>query len=159
MTRLLDDVDRGILRALQRDARNTTAQEMAEAVGVSASTVRNRIDRLEGSGVVQGYVPRLDYGAAGLPVQALLVCSAPVTGAHSSLEDLVEIGGVVAVARTVTDRDNVYARVPASNVGDVQRVIGEFHDVGLRVERAALVGAHRDQPCNHPAFASPNDDP
>lgn len=158
MTRQIDDVDRGILRALQRDARNATAQEMADAVSVSASTVRNRIDRLERSGVIRGYVPKLDYGAAGLPVQALLVCSAPVTVASAGLEDLVEIGGVVAASRTVTDHDNIYARVPASNVADVQRVIGELHEVGLRVERAALVGAHRDLPCNHPEFASPSDD-
>jgi predicted ArsR family transcriptional regulator len=57
MARDLDDADRGILHALQENAREATAVEMAEAVDVSASTVRNRIDRLESTGVVRGYTP------------------------------------------------------------------------------------------------------
>lgn len=43
----LDGIDEGILYLLQRDARRITTKEMTEQVGVSASTVRNRIDRLE----------------------------------------------------------------------------------------------------------------
>ena len=53
----LDDVDRGILYALQRDARNVT---IAEEVDVSASTVRNRIGRLEDIGVIEGYYPKIN---------------------------------------------------------------------------------------------------
>lgn len=53
----IDDVDRDILQLLQRDARNTTAVEMGEAVGVSDATVRNRIGALEDRGIVEGSVP------------------------------------------------------------------------------------------------------
>ncbi|WP_227356864.1 Lrp/AsnC family transcriptional regulator [Haladaptatus salinisoli] len=48
----------GILRILREDARQTTAQEIADTVGVSASTVRNRIDQLEAEGIVRGYHPK-----------------------------------------------------------------------------------------------------
>lgn len=47
-----NEVDRTILHALWRGARTTTADEMTEAAGVSASTVRNRIKKLEESGVI-----------------------------------------------------------------------------------------------------------
>ena len=41
MSPTLDEVDRGILFALQHDARNTTIAEIAEEVDASATTVRN----------------------------------------------------------------------------------------------------------------------
>ncbi len=63
MVHNLDDVDRGILHALQQNAREVTAAEMGDLVGTSASTVRNRIDYLE-DGVIRGYHPELDYGSA-----------------------------------------------------------------------------------------------
>jgi DNA-binding Lrp family transcriptional regulator len=73
----LDNVDRGILHELQVDARNRTAQEIADKVDVSASTVRNRIEELEADGIIEGYHPKIDYEAADLPLQILFVCSAP----------------------------------------------------------------------------------
>jgi len=57
----LDEVDRGILFVLQQDARNTTIAEIADEVEVSSSTVRNRIDRLEDEGVIEGYYPKINY--------------------------------------------------------------------------------------------------
>lgn len=42
-----DHVDMGIIYLLQKDARNYTTAEIAEAVDVSSSTVGNRIRRLE----------------------------------------------------------------------------------------------------------------
>lgn len=53
----LDYVDRGIRHLLQVDARNTTAQEIAEKTGVSATTVRNRIDDLRTVGRRELRVP------------------------------------------------------------------------------------------------------
>jgi DNA-binding Lrp family transcriptional regulator len=77
MGRDLDDVDRSILYLLQRDARNTTAQDMADKIGVSASTIRNRIDQLEDDGIIKGFHPEIDYEAANLPLQLTFVISAP----------------------------------------------------------------------------------
>lgn len=57
----LDELDRGILHCLQEDARNNSAADIAEKVGVTANTVRNRIQRLEEEGVIQKYTPIIDY--------------------------------------------------------------------------------------------------
>lgn len=80
MGRDLDDVDRSILYLIQQNARNKTAQEIADQVGVSASTVRNRIDDLEADGIIRGYHPEIDYEAANLPLQVTFVVSVPPTG-------------------------------------------------------------------------------
>lgn len=42
----LDNIDRAILQLLQREARHSTAVEMAEYLDVSDGTVRNRIENL-----------------------------------------------------------------------------------------------------------------
>ena len=47
----LDNVDRLIIRLLQDDGRRTHA-DMARVVGTSEQTVRNRIDKLIGNGVI-----------------------------------------------------------------------------------------------------------
>lgn len=60
----LAEVDRGILFALQRDARTTTIDEIATLVGVSASTGCNRIDKLEDAGLIGGYYPKINSNAA-----------------------------------------------------------------------------------------------
>jgi len=60
----LDEVDRGILFVLQRDARNITIQEITKKVEVSASTVRNRISKLEDTDIIEGYSPQINYEQA-----------------------------------------------------------------------------------------------
>jgi Lrp/AsnC family leucine-responsive transcriptional regulator len=62
----LDEADRRILRALQQDARLTTAQ-LAEKAGLSATPCWNRLKRLEAQGYIDGYVAVLNQQKLGLP--------------------------------------------------------------------------------------------
>jgi DNA-binding Lrp family transcriptional regulator len=50
----MDDLDRRILSILRRDAR-TPYTEIAERVGTSEGTVRNRVDRLTEDGVIERF--------------------------------------------------------------------------------------------------------
>ncbi|MDT8989975.1 Lrp/AsnC family transcriptional regulator [Curvibacter sp. APW13] len=64
-----DATDRAILQALQRDARQTTA-ELAEQVSLSQSPCWRRVRQLEDAGVIEGYHARLSrrhlgYGVTG----------------------------------------------------------------------------------------------
>lgn len=61
----LDEFERKILRELQRDANQTTAQ-IAEKVGLSPSPCWRRIDRLEREGVIKRRVAVIDRRAVGL---------------------------------------------------------------------------------------------
>lgn len=65
--RVLDDIDRRILAALQRDGRMTT-QELADRVGLSASPCARRVRLLEEAGIIKGYVAVLDQARVGLPI-------------------------------------------------------------------------------------------
>jgi len=50
----MDDLDRQILSILRRDAR-TPYTEIADRVGTSEGTVRNRVDRLTGEGIIERF--------------------------------------------------------------------------------------------------------
>jgi DNA-binding Lrp family transcriptional regulator len=67
----IDDRDRRILTLLQQDSRRST-QALAEAVGMSPSSLWRRVRALEEAGVITGYGARIDPRAAGLGFQAIL---------------------------------------------------------------------------------------
>jgi Transcriptional regulators len=50
----MDDLDRQILSILRRDAR-TPYTEIAEEIGTSEGTVRNRVDRLTDEGIIERF--------------------------------------------------------------------------------------------------------
>lgn len=66
----LDDTDRKLIALLQDNAR-LSAVALAKAVGLSRSTVQERLQRLESAGVIEQYTVRL--GSGGDPLQAWLL--------------------------------------------------------------------------------------
>lgn len=153
MGRELDNVDRGILYLLQREARDTTAQEIADTVGVSASTVRNRIDRLEADGIVRGYHPEIDYEAANLPLRVLFVCTAPPAKRAELAEALLEVKGVIDLREMMTGRRNVHVEVVGTSTTDITRITDAVHELGLQIESSELIKQRRMQPFNHFHFS------
>lgn len=145
----LDDVDRAILQLLQRDARHHTAVDIAERIGVSDGTVRNRIDRMEDAGIVEGYVPMIDYEAAGFQLEVRMRCSAPIVERESLAREALGIDGVIEVDELMTGRGNVVVTAVAPRHDDVTRVALTLDDMGLDVEREELVRHHYFRPFDH----------
>ncbi len=70
--RSLDMLDGAILRELQNDARKSFA-EIGKAVALSATSVAERIRRLEHEGVIEGYQVKLSAPKLGYPVTAFIL--------------------------------------------------------------------------------------
>lgn len=157
MARELDDVDRGILHMLQQEARRTTAQEIAETVGVSPATVRNRIDQLETDGIIEGYHPEINYEAANLPLRVLFVCTAPPTERGDLAEQVMNVKGVVDLREMMTGRRNIHVEVVATSTEDITRITDAIHDLGLSIESSELLKRRKRQPFNHFHFTPPDD--
>jgi Lrp/AsnC family transcriptional regulator, leucine-responsive regulatory protein len=68
----LDRVDRSIVGALQRNGRDSFS-EIGKAIGLSATSVAERVRRLEQHGVIQGYQVRLSAQKLGYPVTAFIL--------------------------------------------------------------------------------------
>ncbi|RLM88030.1 Lrp/AsnC family transcriptional regulator [Haloarcula sp. Atlit-7R] len=149
MGRDLDDIDRSILYLLQRDARHTTAQEIGDTAGVSASTVRNRIDQLEADGIIKGYHPEINYEEANLPLQVTFVISAPPTELKQYSEDIRAIQGVVDVREMLTGRRNIHIDVVGTSTSDITRITDAIHDIGVEIESSEMMRRRHVQPFNH----------
>ncbi len=67
---VLDDRDRAILVALQRDSRQTV-QQLAEAAGLSSTPCWKRIKEMERLGVIRGYGAAVDRASVGLALCVL----------------------------------------------------------------------------------------
>lgn len=70
----MDAVDRKILALLERDARLTYA-EVGKAVALAASSVHDRVRKLEKAGVIRAYRAEIDREAVGLPITAIVSLS------------------------------------------------------------------------------------
>jgi Lrp/AsnC family leucine-responsive transcriptional regulator len=71
MCTVLDQRDLAILRVLQTDAR-ATYSDISKKVGLSPSSVHQRVRKLEEAGVIQGYRAVVDFESLGLFVTALV---------------------------------------------------------------------------------------
>ena len=67
----MDPIDRKIVALLEKDARLTYG-EVGKRVGLAASSVHDRVRKLEKSGLLRGYRADVDFAAVGLPITAFV---------------------------------------------------------------------------------------
>lgn len=149
MAMQLDDVDRGILYLLQQDARRMTTEEMGERVGVSASTIRNRIDKMEEAGVILGYHPQIDYDETGLQLHMMFICSAPPDQRTQLAQDALDVVGVVRVQEVLNGKDNIQIEAIGTDTDDLGRISDELNSLGLEVLNSKIIKSSMVQPFDH----------
>ncbi|MGO1000522.1 Lrp/AsnC family transcriptional regulator [Lysobacter sp. CA196] len=81
----MDEFDRRILQRLQLDAR-TTSEEIADAVGLSATAVQRRIKRLRSEGAIRAEVAIIDPAAVGQGL-TVIVAIELIQGSRADLID------------------------------------------------------------------------
>ena len=148
MVHNLDDVDRGILHLLQKNARGATAAEMADMVGTSASTVRNRIEYLE-EGVIRGYHPEIDYEEAGFELHLFIVCRAPVAKRAELAQQALNLPGVINVRELTTGTHNVHVESVAVDSEMADETLTGIEDLGLEIVSSQVINEYHVQPFNH----------
>ncbi|WP_254530453.1 Lrp/AsnC family transcriptional regulator [Natrinema gelatinilyticum] len=145
----LDEVDREVLYSLQRDARNITIQEIADEVAVSASTVRNRIDKLEDTSVIEGYAPQINYERAGFPLTLLFVCTADPDSRSTIAREILAVDGVIDVIEMVTGERNLYVQAVATTTKDLTRTTRALNEYGITIHSSEIITNHYVQPWSH----------
>lgn len=138
----LDELDRHIIYTLQTEARHTSSSDIADQMDVSASTVRNRIARLEESGIIRGYHADIDYEAAGFQLYTLIVCTAPIDEREQLAKDTLAITGVVEVQEVMTGEENVLVSVVGEDGDDLSRIGRELSDIGLHIADEDVIRNH-----------------
>jgi DNA-binding Lrp family transcriptional regulator len=146
MSYRLDEIDRRIVYALMRDARNTSAPAIADQVNVSPGTVRNRIDQLEDHGVIQSYTTAIDFEQADNHLTNLYVCTVPVSERKSLAREASSVPGVINVRELMTGRGNLHVLAVGENTEELRRVARMLSGLGIEVEDEILVEGETHTP-------------
>lgn len=121
----LDELDRKILDHLEREGRATLA-DVGAAVGLSASAVKRRVDRLHETGVIVGYAAVVDPQAIGDRLEAFveLYCADNVAPADL----LASVAGLPAVvaAHTVAGDADAIVRIRVEGMEALERTIEQL---------------------------------
>ncbi|WP_338074774.1 Lrp/AsnC family transcriptional regulator [Kineococcus vitellinus] len=100
----LDETDRRLLLALDRDPRATVAQ-LALDLGLARGTVHSRLERLGADGVLRANSTRLDPARVGLPMRALVTAGVEQSEFPGLVEDVSRIPEVVECVGISGDSD------------------------------------------------------
>jgi len=135
----LDHVDRCILYSLQEDARRMSASSIAERLDVSARTVRNRIDQLEDSGVINGYRLDVNYEMTGYQLHTMVVCTAPIEGREEIAKAAADVPGVINVREIMTGDQNLLVEVVGTDGDDLSRITSDLNELGLHINDEDII--------------------
>jgi Lrp/AsnC family leucine-responsive transcriptional regulator len=120
----LDETDRRLLEALDRNARTSTA-DLARLIGLSAQSTSDRVKRLEDMGVVVGFTVRLDPAALGFGIGAYIRIR-PAMGELQRVAALLAGIPEIIECDRVTGDDCFIAKAFVSRVDDLERVIDQL---------------------------------
>jgi Lrp/AsnC family leucine-responsive transcriptional regulator len=123
----VDRKDLAILSILQEDARATYAQ-IASRVGLSASSVHDRVRKLERQGVILGYRAAVDPGAVGLDVTALVSAMPLDPSQPDDLPDRVHEFPEVEDCYSVAGRENYVLKVRTHTTGDLEDLLRRLRE-------------------------------
>jgi Lrp/AsnC family transcriptional regulator, leucine-responsive regulatory protein len=118
----LDDLDRKILVHLERDGRATLG-DVGTAVGLSASAVKRRVDRLHETGVIVGYAAIVDPQAIGERLEAFVELYCVDSVAPGDLLSSVAGLDAVIAAHTVAGDADAVVRVRVRGIEELERTI------------------------------------
>lgn len=135
---MLDDTDKRLLALLQKNA-HLTAQELGEALHLSASQAGRRRQRLETEGYIRGYAALLDPARLGLGVQAFVQVHLSSHGPSQSRDfaRLCATRPEIISAWTLTGEADYLLRVFCNGLTDLNSLIHEtllLHPAVARVQ-------------------------
>ena len=138
---MIDEIDRKLIDMLQGNARLSNA-EMAEAVGLTVSSVHERVKKLERKGVIKGYVAVLDPDKLGKPLLAFLrLTVSSHESAQTSIRALCESEPDILECHNVAGEDCFIIKVRAEGPKQLERLLSSIRnstDTGRSVTNIVL---------------------
>jgi Lrp/AsnC family leucine-responsive transcriptional regulator len=134
----MDSKDRAIVEVLQEDARSTYAQ-IGARVGLSASTVHDRVRKLERRGIIRGYRASVDPQSVGLDVTALISVMPLDPSQPDDLPDRVVEFSEVEDCYSVAGHENYILKVRTRTTADLEDLLRRIREKGGVQTRTTVV--------------------
>jgi Lrp/AsnC family transcriptional regulator, leucine-responsive regulatory protein len=153
---MIDEIDRELISLLQADAHLSNA-DLAESVGLTASSVFERVKKLEQKGVITGYVATVDPVKLGKPILAFMRLSFDATqglaSAPSRIDEFVAGEPDILECYDVAGDDGLILKLRAAGVPELGRLIASIRDCarGARTATSLVLGTIKEKGAIEPA--------
>jgi len=138
----IDDLDHRIIDELRVDGRVSFAV-LGARVGLSASAVKRRVDRLVEVGVIRGFGVRLDPELDGQLIESYVELFCRGTVAPEELTRILGAIPNVVEAITVTGQADAIVRIRAATMPDLEVALEKIRDAAqVDKTRSAIVLSH-----------------
>jgi Lrp/AsnC family leucine-responsive transcriptional regulator len=142
----LDATDLAIVDLLQRNCKLALA-EIGKRVGLTASSVVERIKKLEDAGVVRGYVATVDARALGKDVTAFIGVSISHPRAFEPFEKEIERAADVLECHHVTGQHTLMVKVKTESTETLEGLIDTIRRIEgvTRTETMVVLSTHTER--------------
>ncbi len=153
-----DELDRKIVTALMANARTSFAV-IGAAIGLSATAVKRRVDRMRESGVVAGFTATVQPAALGWRTEAYVEVYCEDAAPPRRLAEVVRNHPEITAAMTVTGGADALLHVRARDVEHFEEVLERIRtEPFIRKTISYMVLSHLlpespEAGANHPAPA------
>ncbi|WP_123620332.1 Lrp/AsnC family transcriptional regulator [Halorubrum sp. CSM-61] len=120
----MDDLDRRILSILRRDAR-TPYTEIADSVGTSEGTVRNRVDRMTEEGIIERFTVTTRTGNVKAMIEISVEMNVDTAAVGERMVDWEEVDFVWQVS----GEDDIVLVVDAVDTRAVNELISQAREM------------------------------
>ena len=134
---VLDERDLEIVAALQEDARATYA-DVAQRVGLSPSSVHDRVRKLEQAGVIRGYRAIVDPDALGLLITALVAATPLDPQQPDDLPERLAEFPQVEDCYSVAGEANYILKVRTRTTAELEELIRRLREKGGVATRTTI---------------------
>jgi len=132
------ELDSRLIQLLTQNARLSNS-ELSRRLGVSRSTIQSRIERLEQTGVIQGYTLKLNPRSDKNVVQAHVSISVAPKLQAAVERNLLKLRGVGTLF-TTSGADDLIAIIQADSTAELDQCLDSIRDTdGVLDTRSAIV--------------------
>ncbi len=128
---MIDDVDQQIIQLLQDNARLSNSA-IAKEVGLTISTVHDRVKKLEKKGIIKGYVAIIDANLIDKPltsfIRLMLGPSASYSEAKKTIIELFKNEADILEAHGIAGEDCYLIKVKSANTKALENLIERIRE-------------------------------
>jgi Lrp/AsnC family leucine-responsive transcriptional regulator len=136
---MLDDIDIKILKALQEKGR-TKRNQLAEQVGLSVSSVSERLNKLEERGIIEGYYAKVNKQSFGLDIMAYIQVVMDSSKHYKSLISHVDKMPQILECHSVLGEGSHLLKVVVRNTQALEKLLGEIQTwLGVTATKTTFV--------------------
>lgn len=126
--KFMDNTDINIINALIDNSR-TNSSEIAERIGVSVTTVIERIKKLEASGIIRKYTVIIDHSLLGHDVTALIMVSLEHPKYNDGFTEAMLKNESIIECHYVAGDFDYLVKVITENSNRLERVLNDIKSV------------------------------